>query len=125
MSCEKENQTKYGRPDEMLCSTADMVAYLNVGAEMKIGVRVLARAGEQYIEASSGYHQDPYGMPLGETADSCINIVPDGKIYLEITNETDRMGEFYRKVCKILLRRPYIQPGSSSKQLVRIMSSDR
>jgi hypothetical protein len=105
MNCETKNQTKYGRPDEILCNTSDMVAYLNVGAEMKIDVRVLAREGEQYIETSSGYHVDLYGRAIDERASKCMHIVPDGKVYVEITNEIDKMGEFYEKVCKMLLRR--------------------
>jgi hypothetical protein len=125
MKCETENKIKYGNPHEELCNVEDLIAFTQIGTEMNIDVKILARAGKQYIKTSSGYHSDPYGKPIGETADSCVSIVPNGKVYIEISNEIDKMGEFYEKVCKMLLRQRHALPKPNNYPVVRIMSSNK
>jgi len=92
----KEWDPKYGVPHKELCTLKDSKAFIQVGAEMGIEVKVLAKARQHYITGSTANDIDDHGC--GESIVLHDNIVPKGSVYIEIANEMRRMGEFYTRV---------------------------
>ena len=99
---EKSKAQKYlpifGNPHRELCAVKDSKAFIKVGREMGIGVKILARSGQKYIGTSEKYQIGSDGSPVGVSINFSTHKVPKGSVYLEITNEIRKMSEFYTKV---------------------------
>ena len=108
----KEWDPKYGNPHKELCTLKDLKAFVQVGAEMGIEVKILAKARQHYITSSTANDVDDHAY--GESIVLHDNIVPKGSAYIEIANEMRRMGEFYTKV-DALSEQVKVSPKSSHK----------
>jgi hypothetical protein len=120
MKCETDNQShgngyvdkgspRYGIPHEKLCSVKDLEIFRQIGKRMRISVRVIAQDGDEYVTTSINNQGKP-----NESMSFHSYIVPEGKVYIQITNDQQRMKEFYEKVDLLL------EAAKNSKKALRI-----
>jgi len=94
----REWDPKCGNPHHELCTREDLKAFVQVGKDMGIEVKVLAKDGQKYYVDRMDIAEDSTGAPVGASFDCSTHKVPKGSAYIEIANEMRRMGEFYTKV---------------------------
>jgi hypothetical protein len=120
MKCETDNQShgnghvdkgspRYGIPHEKLCSVKDLEIFRQIGKYMRIGVRVIAQDGEEYVTTSINNQDRP-----NESISFHTHIVPEGSVYIQITNDKPKMNEFYERVDLLL------ESAKVSKKALRI-----
>lgn len=88
--------SRFGNPHEELCSADDLRIFRKVGKKLKIPIKTKLREGGEYVTFGTANDIDDNGS--GESTTIHRNIVPKGKVQIEITNDIPKMGTFYAMV---------------------------